>query len=649
MQGQDMKGFLKKLKTSKLGRLFGNTNTRWFECLFNERLFGYKDKITDLKLRSCLKFEEITDFSSRLSLEDVKMCDWKFGFQIITKDRVYVLYCEDRESLEKWTIAFNTILKRGPKKLAVIETPNFSAFKPKSEVLKNPVEEKPKKTIEKQLPSEKEIVITKEKEVKREEYKHSEIKAPESYNKPDVAIVMDDEDVIEVKQEEKEVEKPKIKREEYKAEKPKHVRNYIPELVVQKPNLKTNVIKQEFDDNIMNLINEADKSFDNITTNNTNIKDKFYRQNKKNVRSSSAINVESQGQTSNYLKAILQKEQEKKNPAALVSKEILDWNYYDNDGNLIQEDENPYNPANEGTKEQRIEKSKKKAIANLLLGGVHLGIESDEEHDKSIHNIKNTTSNSILNHNNIPNANNPNVQIQPIDKNQNVYDYFIDNKLNDFEFNIKEEEKPQSFVPKSILNNIVLYDNKKPNILRGNNPTNLPEKIKIEGLEHPEIKRNIVLIEPEREKEEISQYFQDNKQDVQESIYKHNNEITISKPPAIKAFKKLEYEFEDLDYHNQKQSVSKTNKVVLKKPNSNTTTVHKSKNGKDNINEQNKNLNNSNLLGDLEAFDSNPELTNTIMLNNNNHAKRESDIGENKDKERNNMNSSFVEDLTEDW
>jgi len=648
MQGQDVKGFLKKLKTSKLGRLFGNTNTRWFECLFKERIFGYKDKTTDLKLRSSIKFEEITDFSGKLSIEDAKMCDWRFGFQIITKDRVYILYCEDKESLEKWTFAFNTILKRGPKKLAVIETPNFSAFKPKSEVLKNPVEDKRKKTIENPLPSEKEVVITKEKEVKREEYKPSEIKAPESYNKPDAAIVMDEDDVIEVKQEENNEEKPKIKREEYKAEKPKHVRNYIPELVVQKPNIKANVINKEFDDNIINLINEADKSFDNITTNNTNLKDKFYRQNKKNVRSSSAINVESHGQSSNYLKAILQKENEKKNPAALVSKEIHDWNYYDNQGNLIQEDENPYNPANEGTKEERIEKSKKKAIANLLLGGVHLGIESDEENDKSAHNLKNTTKDSILFHNNIPNDNNPIGQIQPINKDTNVYDYFIDNKINNSDFNIKEEEKPQSFVPKSILNNIILYDNKKPNIVKSNNPTNLPERIKIEGLEHPEIKRNIVVIDPERENEEISQYFQENKQDVQESIYKHNNETSIIKPPIIKAFKKLEYEFEDLDFHNQKQTVSKSNKVVLNKPNTKTSTLHKSKIGKENINQQNKHLNNSNLLGDLEAFDSNPDLTNTIMLNNNN-VPIESNIGEKREKEKNNMNSSFVEDLTEDW
>jgi hypothetical protein len=397
----------------------------------------------------------------------------------------------------------------------------------------------------------------------------------------------------------------------------------------------------------LNLINEADKSFDNITINTTNIKEKFYRQNKKNLRSSSAVNVESHGQTSNVLKVILQKEQEKKNPAALVSKEIDDWNYYDNEGNLVEEEQNPYNPANEGTKEERIERRKKKAIANLLIGGVHLGIESDEELDKSTQNIKNTTKDTIPSFNNIPNTDNPNIQIQPINNERNIYDYFIDNKLNN-SFNTKEEEKPQSFFPKSILNEIVLYDCKKPKIVKNNNSTNLPNSIKIEGLEHPEIKRNIVIVEPERENEEISKFFNENRQDVHESIYKHNHETSVIKPPVIKTFKKLEYEFEDLDYHNQKQSVSKSNRVVLKKPNSNKSAIQNGKNGKDNYNQENKQLNTSNLLGDMEAFDSNPGLTNTIMMNYDN-VQEQSNVGENKEKERNNMNSSFVEDMTDDW
>src|SRR5690349_134152 len=113
MQVDDTKGFLKKLKTSRLGRLFGNTNMRWFECLFKDKVFGYKDKTQDLKLRSVIKFDEITDFSDRLSLEDAKLCDWNHGFQIITKNRVYILYCQTKENLDKWVLAFNTILKRG--------------------------------------------------------------------------------------------------------------------------------------------------------------------------------------------------------------------------------------------------------------------------------------------------------------------------------------------------------------------------------------------------------------------------------------------------------------------------------------------------------------------------------------------------------
>ena len=690
MQNEDMKGFLKKLKTSKLGRLFGNTNTRWFECLFKERLFGYKDKTTDLKLRSTIKFEEITDFSSRLTLEDSKLCDWKYGFQIITKDRIYILFCQDKESLDKWTIAFNTILKRGPKKLAVIETPNFSALKPKQEQPKKVFDESLKRSNENTHTTQKEVMLNNE--LKREENKLTEIKAPQSVNRQKSAIVVDEEEIIDVKQEENKEEKPSLKknkpnlkmaphnylkqsntvviddnineakqeenkeekpvliREEYKAERPKHVRNYIPQLANNKADLKTANLKDEYDENIINLIDEADRSFDNITVNTINNKDKYYRQNKKNVRSSSAINVENHGPTSIILKTLLEKEQNKKAEAALVSKEINDWNYYDNEGNLVQQEENPYNPAtaNEGTKEQREEKRKKKAIANLLLGGVHLGIESDEELDKSTNNLKNVKrdSNTSIMKLNCSNLNGQSLQTN---KDQNVYDIFVENKFIKSEINFEDSEKQKSFIPKSILSNIVLYDNKKQNNVTSNKSENLSNKIKIEGLEHPEIKRTTYIIDTEKETEEISKFFNENRNDIHETIYDKNNESKIIKVPVIKTFKNLENEFEELDYHNQKQTVSKSNKVVLKKPTSNKSNLHKSKNTTNDPNQQNNPLNSSNLMGEIAAFDSNPQLSNNIMLNNDNIKQIDMNRGLNKPNERNNMNSSFVEDLTDDW
>jgi len=64
-----------------------------------------------------LKFEEIIDFADNLHPDDMKLCEWNYGFQIITKDRVYILYTNSKESLEKWVVAFNKILKKSPKKL----------------------------------------------------------------------------------------------------------------------------------------------------------------------------------------------------------------------------------------------------------------------------------------------------------------------------------------------------------------------------------------------------------------------------------------------------------------------------------------------------------------------------------------------------
>jgi hypothetical protein len=668
---EDMRGFLRKLKTSRLGRLFGNTNMRWFECQFQERIFGYKDKMTDHKLRSSIKFEEITDFSDRLSLEDAKMCDWNYGFQIITKNRVFILYCQNKDNLEKWKNAFNIILKKQPKKLATIQAPNFNFMKPKEEQKK--AEEKPVKIVEK-LPinekSRENEVKVEVKEVKVEEIKREEVvrvyeEKPKSNAEPKKGVIKvdDNEDILVGNYDEiTEIKPDRFKKQEYKGEKPQHSTNVIPQLIVKQQviSVKPATLKDEFDDNIENLIYEADKSFDNVVNNNSIINDKYYKHTKKsNARSASAVVVESPGVTSNILKNIMQKEQEKKGKVTLAAKDIHDWNYYDKNGGVVKEEVNAYNPAtaNEGTKEERENKRKKKAIANLLNKGVHLGLDIEEEEvdtsnlGKSMINDHNRTHLSKQqNFNQMNNQENRNKSILETREKGEVNIIFTEH--------LKEENKQEAFNPKNILNNIVLYDKHKGSDYP-KSPIRIDDKVKILGLAHPEIKRNYIIDERKEsenneEFEEMNLYFVENKQDIYESKYNNkqvNNQSIIDnepkKPVHIKAFKKLEDDFEDFDYHNQKRTINSIQKTVITKPNSNNSVLQTQNN------QQNKNrqiqqnaMSNSIILGNLNGFDSNPDFTNNILK----HEEKNSNVVNfQMKKNKQNVNSSFIEDLTDDW
>ena len=108
----DMKGYLKKLKSSSLARIFGNTNTRWFEISFKERTFIYKELSHSTEIKGTHKLSEIKDFLGKLSVEDRKMCDWMFGFQIILNDKKFILYTQTQTEYDSWSRAFNYLLKR---------------------------------------------------------------------------------------------------------------------------------------------------------------------------------------------------------------------------------------------------------------------------------------------------------------------------------------------------------------------------------------------------------------------------------------------------------------------------------------------------------------------------------------------------------
>src|SRR4051812_44451185 len=97
----DVKGYLKKLKSSTFAKIFGNTNMRWFELLFNNKEFLYRDK-KDSKAKETFQFSDITDFVEKVRAEEAKQCDWMFGFIVKIKDKQYFLFTETQTEYKRW-------------------------------------------------------------------------------------------------------------------------------------------------------------------------------------------------------------------------------------------------------------------------------------------------------------------------------------------------------------------------------------------------------------------------------------------------------------------------------------------------------------------------------------------------------------------
>ena len=128
---EDVYGYLKKKKGNSFCRLFGNTNQRWFELKFKESLLGYKKRRADQKYKYKIDIKNITNYIPTVNNEDLNLCDWTHGFQLVCQKKTYVLYSQTQEEFDKWGRAFCFIL--GKKTYD-----NNNNFKKKKQELKQP-------------------------------------------------------------------------------------------------------------------------------------------------------------------------------------------------------------------------------------------------------------------------------------------------------------------------------------------------------------------------------------------------------------------------------------------------------------------------------------------------------------------------------
>jgi len=134
----DLKFTAKKIKGANFKHLFGATNERWFELLHTFKSFGYKTKSSSSKYSECHKFYEIIDFKETVDPEIIKLCSWKFGFYVLTKQKKYNLFVDEKKLYEDICFAFKFILGRVK---IEIEPINPAVFKLVLKIFKIPTRE----------------------------------------------------------------------------------------------------------------------------------------------------------------------------------------------------------------------------------------------------------------------------------------------------------------------------------------------------------------------------------------------------------------------------------------------------------------------------------------------------------------------------
>ena len=124
MNNEDIKGYLKKKKSSAFKRLISNTNLRWFELRFKNEIFTYKKSKSDEQYEKKFSFNSITNVTTELTESDTKMSSWKYGFKIVFKDHEMILFSESKRDRMMWLNGFRVMFQmvRNPAKETNMKT-----------------------------------------------------------------------------------------------------------------------------------------------------------------------------------------------------------------------------------------------------------------------------------------------------------------------------------------------------------------------------------------------------------------------------------------------------------------------------------------------------------------------------------------------
>jgi len=123
---EEISGFLKKLKSSGIGKLLGNTNQRFFQANIISGLFGYRSDLRVKQFKKSYPMNSITGIIDNITPEELSLCDWKFGFKMKINDVIITFYAENLTEKLKWVNFFRDFLGKkassGISKLFNIQT-----------------------------------------------------------------------------------------------------------------------------------------------------------------------------------------------------------------------------------------------------------------------------------------------------------------------------------------------------------------------------------------------------------------------------------------------------------------------------------------------------------------------------------------------
>ena len=88
------------------------TSLYYFTFNIKERSFSYRPDIASPEIKNIHRGRDLLGFEDILPEEDMKLCEWKFGFKIQTSFRDYVLYAEKKEIYKKWMRVLNFVFNK---------------------------------------------------------------------------------------------------------------------------------------------------------------------------------------------------------------------------------------------------------------------------------------------------------------------------------------------------------------------------------------------------------------------------------------------------------------------------------------------------------------------------------------------------------
>jgi hypothetical protein len=107
-----LEGYMKKKRNKDKQLSSEKTADKFFRISFEEKMLYYKPNRNMKGWRRQIAFESFLKFFANVDKEDKKICDWQYGFQLMTRDNKYVFFCKEEEEHYQWVRMLGFIIHK---------------------------------------------------------------------------------------------------------------------------------------------------------------------------------------------------------------------------------------------------------------------------------------------------------------------------------------------------------------------------------------------------------------------------------------------------------------------------------------------------------------------------------------------------------